>query len=67
MNENENFWYHNYQVVQGQLVEYYDRNQKAIEYIEYYLKDIDNLDDVMINSIIFKELLDILKGSDKDE
>lgn len=62
MNENENFWYHNYQVVQGQLVEYYDRIQKAIEYIEkhkypflmeHYSSDVDNL-------------LDILKGSDEE-
>ena len=43
------------------------RINKAIEYIEYYLKDIDNLDDVMINSIIFKEILEILKGSDSNE
>lgn len=34
---------------------------KAIEYIEHYLKDIDNLDNVLINSILLKELLDILK------
>lgn len=34
---------------------------KANEYIEHYLKDIDNLDNVLINSILLKELLDILK------
>ena len=65
MNENENFWYHNYQVVQGQLVEYYDRIDKAIEYIEknksgfknYYLSDME---------LNYLYLLDILKGSDKE-
>ena len=49
------------------IVDLKQRIDKAIEYIEYYLRDIDNLDDVMINSIIFKEVLKILKGSDKDE
>lgn len=46
MNENENFWYHNYQVVQGQLVEYYDRIQKAIEYIEK-VESVNKLTDIV--------------------
>ena len=39
---------------------------KAIEYIEHYLKDIDNLDNVLINSILLKELLDILKEKNNE-
>lgn len=64
MNENENFWYHNYQVVQAQLVEYYERNQKAIEYIEHKAKIKEYF---MINGKEYTELLDILKGNDKNE
>lgn len=40
--------------------DYKSRIDKTIEYIEHYLKDIDNLDNVLINSILLKELLDIL-------
>ena len=68
MNENESFyesfWYHNYQVVQAQLVEYYERNQKAIEYIKERFDE-----EVLIHTFDkdnVKELLDILKGSDKE-
>lgn len=65
MNENESFWYHNYQVIQAQLVEYYERNQKAIEYISDY-EDYCDEDECECTPLYFKELLDILKGSDKE-
>lgn len=65
MNENESFWYHNYQVVQAQLVEYYERNQKAIKYLE------DNTRYSVLSGMVeffgsTEEIIDILKGSDKE-
>lgn len=56
---------HDYKIALKLISRYEKRIDKAIEYINHYLKDIDNLDNVMINSILLKEILNILQGSDK--
>ena len=60
MNENESFWYHNYQVVQGQLVEYYDRIQKAICFLNTEYNTYPSSEEWR------KALIKILNGDDKE-
>jgi hypothetical protein len=48
-----------------------ERIDKAIEYINHYLEGINNLDNVLINSILLKDLLIILgdkeNGGERNE